>query len=176
MVIGFLRFVGLTNAAVWLGAAVFYFFGAGPASGSVELEKLIGPKNFPYFSVLIGQIFARPFFHLYLACSIVAVLHLAAEWLYLGKYPRRPWLALVLALCLFGILEGYWLQPRLAEWHRIRFTRPEQRLVADRAFRAWHTVGRAVNLLLVVGLTVYLWRIGNPSSPTRFVSTTKFRS
>jgi hypothetical protein len=175
-VIGFLRFVGLTNAAIWLGASVYYLLGAAPAARSLELQELIGLKNFAYFSIMIGQIFARPFFHLYFACSVVAVVHLMAEWLYLGKYPRRGWLALVLAVAILGTLEGYWLQPRFAQWHRLQYTSPERREAAGRAFRAWQTTARVINCFLVAGLAVYLWRVGNPPDPARFVSTSKFRS
>jgi hypothetical protein len=35
-------------------------------------------------------------------------------------------------------------------------------------------VSQVVNLLLVGGLAAYLWRAGNPSDPTRFVSALKF--
>jgi len=55
-VIGFLRIVGILNAAVWFGAAVFFTFGAGFAPFSAEMKRLLGSNNYPYFSGAIAQI------------------------------------------------------------------------------------------------------------------------
>jgi hypothetical protein len=173
-VIGFLRFVGVLNAAAWFGAALLFVFGADPATSSPPMQDLLGPKNYPYFSVAIGQILATRYFYLYLICSLVALLHLLAEWLYFGKYPHRLWLALVLGLCLFGLVQGYWLQPRLGRWHQLAYTHPQQREAADRAFRLWHNVSVTGNFLALGGLAVYLWRVANPAGTTRFVSSAKF--
>ncbi len=175
--IGLLRFVGLMNAAIWFGATVFFALNAHPALvSSAEVKDLLGPKNFPYFSVVLGQILAVHYFHLFLACSLVAILHLVAEWLYLGKYPARLWLGLVIGLWVGGLLQSYWIQPRLKEWHRAQFTQSQQGAAAARAFQIWSRFSTALNAVMLVGLGVYLWRVANPSNPTRFVSATKFRS
>ena len=61
--------------------------------------------------------------------------------------------------------------------HAIKYgvnNRPEIRESAARSFRAWHGVSQVVNLLMVGGLAVYLWRAANPADPTRFVSAVKF--
>jgi hypothetical protein len=176
-VIGFLRFVGILNAAVWFGAAIFFTFGAGLAPFSPEMEYLLGSNNFPYFSGAIAQILVARYFRLQLVCGAVAIVHLLAEWLYLGKYPRRFQMALLAGLCSAALIGGYWLQPRLKALHATKYgvnTRPEIREAADRSFRAWHGVSQVVNLLLVGGLAAYLWRAANPSDPTRFVSSVKF--
>ncbi len=181
--IGLLRFVGLINAALWFGAMVFFTFWADPIVTSEEMRGLIGQNNFPYFSTAISQLLATGFFRLYVVCSLVALLHLAAEWLYLGKYPKRLWLSLVLGLLVLGVFQAYALQPRLREWHRAEFARSEPRdssgralrEAAARAFRTWHAVSRGLDVVLVAGVGIYLWRVGNPSDPARFVSTAKFR-
>ena len=175
--IGLLRFVGLMNAAIWLGATVFFALSVNPAFvSSAEVKELLGPKNFPYFSVALGQIVSAHYFHLYVTCSLVALLYLVAEWLYLGKYPQRAWLALVVGLWVAGLLQAYWIQPRLKEWHRLQFTQTQQRATAGRAFRVWRGFSTTLNVLVVLGLTAYLWRVANPSDTARFVSATKFRS
>lgn len=161
---------------MWFGAAVFYLFSAGPATTSREMQELIGAKNFEYFSVAIGQIVTARFFGLYAVCSVMALVYLVAEWLYLGKYARRGWLGLVAGLGLLGLVQGSWLQPRLKQLHRIQWTRPQQREAAVRAYHAWQVVSSGTNLIMVIGLGVYLWRVANPPDSTRFVSTTKFRS
>src|SRR5690242_20155814 len=107
------------NAAIWFGAAMFAFLGAGPAlANSPAVQQLLGTKFFPFYSVALAQIVLARFFSFYMICSVVALLHLLAEWLYFGKYPSRVWLTLLFGLCLAGLFQAFWLQPRLAEWHR----------------------------------------------------------
>ena len=166
------------NAAVWFGAAVFFALGVGPAATSPQMRELIGANNFPYYSQAIGNIFASRFFHLYSACSVVGLAYLIAEWLYFGKYPPRRWLALVLGLILLGIARGYAVQPALNKLKNLehgRASRIEERQAAARAFQSWSFVARSLDILLAAGLALYLWRVGNPAEPTRFVGT-KFRS
>src|SRR4030095_2945285 len=90
-VIGFLRSLGVLNAAIWLGAVVFYTFGAVPGLTCQAAQALLGPRNFGYFSVAMADLVTTRLFHLQLVCAVVAVLHLMAEWLYLGKVPQRLW-------------------------------------------------------------------------------------
>jgi hypothetical protein len=176
-VIGFLKFVGLLNGAVWFGAAIFFTFGVGLAPFSMEMKTLLGPNNAPYFSGAIAQIFIARYFRCQLACAVVAALHLLAEWLYLGKSPQKLQVGLLVVLTAAALTGGYWLLPRMKALHATKYgvnTRPEVREAADRAFRAWHSVAEVVNVLTVGGLAVYLWRTTNPPDPTRFVSAVKF--
>ena len=90
---------------------------------------------------------------------------------------RIATLTLAIGLASAALIGGYWLQPRMKALHTTKYglnTRPEIREAADRSFRAWHGVAQVVNMLMVGGLTVYLWRVTNPSDPTRFVSAMKF--
>jgi hypothetical protein len=167
------------NAAVWFGAAAFYVLGAGPALRSSGLRDLIGTNNLPYFSFAIQHLVAVSFFHLYLACSIVALLYLMAEWLYFGKYPPKSWLVFICCLVLLGGFRGFWVQPSLQSLHQAqhgRQTAAPERQVAARAFETWSSVARYLDLVLVASLAFYVWRTANPSDPMRFVSATKFRS
>jgi len=178
LVIGFLRFVGLMNAAVWFGAAVLFVFGVEPAATSEQMRALIGAANFPYYGEAIRSLEAVSYFRIYLTCSVIALIYLIAEWLYFGKYPPRRWLILVLSLILLGFIRGYWLEPALSKLHRLEYGRAtpvEQREVAARAFRNWKMIARSIDVLLAVGLGFYVWRVANPAEPMRFVSA-KFRS
>ena len=171
--IGFLRFVGILNAGVWFGTAIFFTFGVGSAPFSPEMKTLLGPNNAPYFSGAIAQILIARYFRFQIACALIAFVHLLAEWLYLGKYPQRLQVALVIGLSAAALLGGCWLQPRMRALHATKYalnTRPEIRAAADRSFRAWHGAAQVINLLMVGGLAAYLWRATNPSDPTRFVS------
>jgi hypothetical protein len=91
--------VGILNAGVWFGGAVFFTFGAGLAPFSQEMKTLLGPNNYPYFSGAIAQILIARYFHFQLICGVIAVLHLLAEGLYLGKHPRKLQVALLIGLC-----------------------------------------------------------------------------
>ncbi len=176
-VIGFLRMVGLVNAAVWFGAAVFYLFGAGPLTHSTAMQGLLGPRNFPYFSQAIEQLLTARYFHLHIICGLIALAHLTAEWLYLGKYPRRFWLGLTLGLAVWGLVNDYSVQPRLKTFNERQHTaaKSELRDAARRSFIIWNTVTQSFNYLMAVGLAVYFWRQANPPDPARFVPTAKFR-
>ena len=175
--IGLLRFVGVLNAAVWLGTAIFFTFGAGPALFSPEMKQLLGPSNFPYFSGAVAEVLIRRYFYFQVVCGVVAVVHLLAERLYLGKHPHKLQVGLLIGLCSAVLIGTCWLQPKLRDLHTVKYgvnTRPEAREAAARSFKTWHGMSQVINLLLVGGLTVYLWRTANPSDSTRFVSAVKF--
>ena len=174
--IGWLRFVGLTNAAVWFGAAFFCLLGALPSASSREMQELLGSNNFPYFSVAIGQVLQTRYFHWHLVCSAVALLHLVAEWLYFGKYPQKVALGLLAALCFIGLLQACWLQPRLKELHQLQHARTQQREAAARAYHVSDGFAEILNVAMLGGLALYLWRVANPPDVTRFVTPAKFRS
>jgi hypothetical protein len=178
-VIGFLRFVGILNAAIWLGTAIFFTFGAGPAAFSSEMHDLIGPKNYPYFSSAIAQILLGRLYLWQLACGFVAVLHLLAEWLYLGRTPNRAWVGLMAGVVALGLFGSYWVQPKMREWHNQSFAvnaRPDRREAAAHSFQTWQNTSQVVNLLLIAGLSAHLWRMAGRAEATRFVSSSKFRS
>ena len=166
------------NAAVWFGAAVFFTFVLGSAPFSQEMKDLLGPKNSPYFTGAIAQIFIARYFRLQLVCGVVALLHLLAERVYLGRTPHKLSFGLLIALVLGGWLGGHWVQPKMKQLHTIKYavsTPRQEREAADSSFRAWHGVSQGMNLLMLAGLGFYLWRVANPADPARFVSTTKFR-
>jgi hypothetical protein len=166
------------NAAVWFGAAIFFTFGIGAAPFSQEMKTLLGGKNFSYFSGAIAQIYIARYFYLHLICGAVALVHLLAEWIYLGRTPQKFALGLLMALIAAGVLGGTVLQPKMKELHSKKYTSSsaQARESADRSFRTWHGASQGINLLMLCGLAIYLWRVANPADPARFVSTTKFRS
>jgi Domain of unknown function (DUF4149) len=179
-VIALLRFIGVMNAAVWLGAAVFFVVGASPAISSTETQSLLGQKFFPYFSGAILQIVQTRYFHLHLACSVVAVLHFLGEYLYLGRRVEKFSVALLIGLLTLSVLGGSWLQPKLQKLHATRYladarVTPEERQNAAKAFNFWRGVSQLLNFMMIGGLVVYVWSVANPSDAPRFVSAGKFR-
>ena len=173
--IGLLRFVGLINAAIWFACALLVLLAVEPAATSSDMAGLLSQRNFPYFSVAISHVIIGRFVGLYLICSLIALLHLAAEWLYLGKYPHRAWVGLVVLLGLIGLGENYWLIPKLRAWHYARSAPQAKNQVADRSYRYGHMLFESINLFAIAGLSVYLWRVAYPPDPARFVSAPKFR-
>lgn len=174
--IGFLRFVGLLNATVWFGAAVFFTVGAAPAIFSQDMRRLLGDNNYPYFSGAIAQIIIARYFHLQLACGIVALLHALAEWLYLGRPLRRLGLGLLVGLFALGLAGGFWMQPKIKELHAAKYAVNQPASVRDakeKSLRLWHGMAEAANLLMLAGLAVYVWRVAHPVSTARFVTPTR---
>lgn len=177
-VIATVRFIGLMNAAIWLGSAVFAILGAGRVLTSDAMLAILGAKHFPYFSGAIAELVASRFWHLHIACSSVALLHLAAESLYFGRGLRKPWLILLLALLCLGTLQVGVIQPNTHKLHLAahavnRTTAARQK--SAQTLHAWRTVSGTFDLLMLAGLGAYLWRIANPPDSTRFISPGKYR-
>ena len=168
-VISFLRFLGVLNAAVWFGAAVFVTFFAGPAFFSDRMIHALADQR--YYAGAAAQVFLGRYFILHYVCGALAVVHLAAEWLYLGRRLTRFTLGLltvIIALTLFG---GGWMQPKLHGLHHAMYfgATPAEQAAATKTFRAWHGASQAANLAVVCGLLVYFWRLTHPRR-TREVS------
>lgn len=176
--IGFLRFVGMLNAAIWLGAALFYTVSVAPAVVSRDMLALLG-KNFPFYSGSVSQIVLTRYFYWHTVCAFIALLHLLAEWLYLGRVVHRLWSGLLAVLLALGLFGSFWLSPKLARLHRAQHylnVRPADREAASKSFRLWQGVFQALNVLMIGGVAVYFWRATNPPDALRFVSPVQFRS
>ncbi len=172
-----LRLIGVMNAAVWFGGALFFSFGVAPAFFSQEMKGLFGEV---YTGVIAQLVFER-YFVLFYWCGAIAVVHLLAEWVYLGKPLHRLTLGILIGVYLIGLFGGLWLQPKLQRLHQTKYARaelvtPALRTQAARSFRIWHGVSEITNLLALGGLAVYTWRVSNPPNQTRFSSAAKFRS
>jgi len=177
-VIGFLKFVGILNAAVWLGATIFHLFGESPALHSEAMQTLLGAKYYPFFSGAIAQIVADRFFHWLLACGFLGLAHLVAERLYLGKTSQRLGFGLVLGVLAASLCLGLLVQPKIRMWHvqshAVNATAP-QRAACQKTLRAWNAVAWMLHLVLISGLGVHLWRMANPPEQKRFISPSQFR-
>jgi hypothetical protein len=179
-VIGLLRFIGVINAAVWLGGAFFCVFEIRPSLFSSEMNTLLGAGNssfFPQFSVALAQIVIRRGLEFQIVCAVIAWFQLLAEWLYLGRPSRRFSFSVLAGLVVLVFVNSAWLQPRLREFHTARFraVQSAEREVAARSYRTWQPVSDGLQLLVIGGLLVYIWRVTNPPDPARFVSSVKFR-
>lgn len=177
--IDLLRFIGLVNAAVWFGSAVYHMAGVGPVPNSDSLRELLGPANAPYFAGAIDLLLQRRLFWVHLVCGSIALLHIFGEWIYLGRSPRRSWAGLLAGLFALNLLSGMWLQSNLARLHTASYAvnfAPDQRQAAHRSFKIWNGADGFLQFALLVGTGIYFWRISHPAEPVRFTSSVKFRS
>lgn len=160
----------MLNAAIWLGAALFYTVSVAPAVISSDMLALLG-KNFPFYSGSVSQIILMRYFYWHTVCGFVALLHLLVEWLYLGRTVHRVWSGLLAGLLALGLMGSFWLGPKLNKLHREHYfnVRPADREAAGKSFRLWHGVFQAVNVLMIGGVAVYFWRATNPPDALRFV-------
>jgi hypothetical protein len=166
-VIGFLRFVGVANAAVWFGASIFFTFSIGPAFFS---DKMIGLLTRPYAGAA-AQIVIERYYFFHELCGGVALAHLVAEWLYMGKPLQRLTLWLLLGIFALGLVGGHSVQPKLRALHRTIYgpgSTPQQIVEAKQSFKLWHAASQALNLVVLGGVAVYLWRATTPGSGYRY--------
>ena len=172
-----LRFIGVMNAAVWFGGAWFFTFAVAPAFLAPEMQAILGEV----YAGVIAQMLVARYFHLVYACGALAILHQAAEWLYLRRILPRLTLGLLLATLSLGLIGGLWLQPKLRNLHQVENGRegvypPEQKEAAARAFVWWQGVSQVLNILALGGLSIYFWRVTQAANAPRFIPAIKFRS
>ena len=177
-----IRFIGVMNAAIWLGAVVFFTFAAAPAFFTGEIKTL---GLHPFWPGAMAQLVLARFFYLQYVCGAIAMAHLLAEWVYLGRPLSRLTLGILIGLLCIGFVGGLGLQPKLKRLNLVKYSMSEEykpakipdeeRIAANKSFRVWHGVASSINLLALAGLVVYFWRVTHPTDNLRFVSATQFR-
>jgi len=174
-VIAFLRMLGIMNAAVWFGAALFFTFGIAPAFFTPEMKRLLGD----IYSGLVAQMVLERYFVLHHCCAAVALMHQLAEWVYLGKRLNRLTFGLLATIILLSIAGGPVLTPRLKELYTVKYSAQAttaQKEEAAAVFRKWHGISQVMNMAVLIGLATFAVRLSlPPSNGTRFAPG-KFRS
>jgi hypothetical protein len=173
-VLSFLRISGLIVAAIWLGAAVFFTFFAGPAFFSPEMAQIL-PK--PHAGAA-AQVLIKRYFLLHVLCGGLALIHLGLGWLYAGRPIRALHLWLLIALFGIGLVGRVALIPKMQSWqfkmYSTRFP-AEQVAAARKSFGLWHGITQGVNLLVLAGLFAHLVRTDRDNQIAHFISSSKFR-
>lgn len=144
-----------------------------PALFTPQLKRLLTDAGVGFAA---ESVVAR-FFVVQYWCAGIALAQMVAEWFYNG---RRLWrLNFGLALCVLALdlAGGLWAQPKMVLLHKLKYFGHtlEQQEQAARTFAAWHTTSEAVNLLVIIGLIWFLWRVSTEPEPERFVSFSKMR-
>ncbi len=179
----FLKWVGLTNSAFWLGASLFFTFAVGPAFFSEKgLAIFGGPQNAGgarYYAGAMAQIVLERYFLMQQICGGLALAHIFVAWIYTGRPLQRTIIGMVAGAFLIGCVEGHWIQPQLHELHltmhglggQITKTQAEK---ARKSFAVWHGFSQVINLAALVGISGYFWRLNRAESGPRFTTQTKF--
>jgi hypothetical protein len=167
-----LRFIGLVNAAVWLGAGVFFTLGVGQAVFSDELKRIFDK----YYVGIIAQHLIGTYFTFHIVCGCIALAHYLTET-FLTRRAFRKWTLAVIGIpLLLGLLGAFALQPKMRTLYQVMYRAPvEQRDPAAKQFRVLHGLSQVMNLISIVCIGAAFWRLANPPESPRFVSTQKFR-
>jgi uncharacterized membrane protein len=171
-VLAVLRMVGIFNAAVWLGSAVFFTFGVAPATFAPEMKRIFGD----YYTGVIGQQLIGRYFTLNWICALIALAHFLGEMIYAGKSFHRFTFGLLLLVLCFGLLGQHLFAPRIKELQQLKYRGPvEQREPAAQQLKRLHATTMIGNLFCLVALVIYTWRVTHPPDHVRFASAQKFR-
>jgi hypothetical protein len=167
-----LRIIGVFNAAIWLGSAVFFTVGVAPGIFSEEMKRVFGP----YYIGVIGQNVIGRYFAVNLVCCGIAFIHFFAEIIYTGKPFRRFTFGLLIGILSLGLLGAYVFAPKIKTVHHLKYMGdPVVRPTAQQQLTRLHAVSSIGNIISLIALIIYTWQVTNPPDYTRFVSAQKFR-
>ena len=168
-----LRAISIFNAAVWLGASLFFAFIVAPTLLATPMKTNLGA----FWAGFATQAIIAKLFWLHYACATIALVASALEHLYAGR-PMEKTLTWVLLLVLgLGLIGGFGLQPVLKDIHLKKYqSRPNspEQIEATRSFRLWHGVSQAANLVCLLGISFYLWKTAIPRTGQRAASIPRF--
>lgn len=165
----FIRFVGVVNITVWFGAAVFFTIAAGPAFFSAEMLSFL-PRA---YAGRAAEVIIERYLLFQQWCGAIALLHVLVEYLYSGRQVDRWSLGLLSTLFVFALIGSYWLLPHMHDLQRTMYAPAAtavQQAAARSRFGLLHGASYMVNILMILGLLYYLWRLTRSSQPLRFGS------
>lgn len=167
-----LRIIGVFNAAIWLGSAVFFTFGIAPGIFSDEMKRVFGD----FYTGVIAQNLIGRYFLVNLICAAIALVHFFGEMIYAGKPFRRFTFGLLIAVFALGLLGGYVFTPKMKELHQLKYRGSEEQQATARAQHSrFHAISMIGNFISLIAIIIYTWQVTNPPDHTRFVSAQKFR-
>lgn len=170
-----IRFIGIVNAAIWLGSAVCFTVVVGPAFFSPEM---LGVFPRPYAARAVEVVLSR-LYSFQMLCAFVALLHLGIEYFQQPRPPSRFHAGLLSVLLLLNLGGAFWLLPTLHHLQAVKYSPQaavEEQTAAGRRFAFWHGTSQVVNLGVLAALGFHLWRVTRPAEKPRFSSFGKFRS
>jgi hypothetical protein len=164
-----IRFIGLLNAAVWLGAAVFFTLAARPAFLSAEMLSFLPRAH----ASRAAGVMLDHYFVLQQWCAGVALAHLLLEYVLSGRYMGGWVLGLLPAMLGVSVAGGRWLAPALHELQRVNYSAlaaAAEKADAASRLTALNVGFEVVNALVILALLYYLWRLSRPANGPRFAT------
>lgn len=170
----FLRVTGIINAAVWLGATVFFALVVWPGFASPEMARILPPLH----RGAAAQVIMDRYFLIQYCCGSIALAHWLAEWLYAGHRLQRWTLSWIVGLVVLQLVSGLWVEPKLKRLNWDLYgprSTPQQREHASKTWSLWQAVVQISNLIVMAGLSAYVWEQSTPAAAPRFVAAAKLR-
>jgi hypothetical protein len=170
-----IRFIGVLNAAVWLGAAVFFTLAVGPAFLSAEMLSFLPHAH----ASRAAEVMLDRYFVVQQWCAGVALAHLLLEYAQSGRYVGGWVLGLLAGLLGVSVAGGRWLGPTLHELQRVKYSTlaaAAQKAEATSRFMALNLGFEVVNVLVILVLLYYLWRLSRPTNGARFAGLDRRKS
>lgn len=171
-----IRFIGLLNAAVWLGATVFFTFFVGTAFFTPEAKQLM---ILPHIPGAVAQMIIVRYLTLQEWCAGIALVHLVLEWFLTGKVFPKASLFVLVGLLGISLLGSRLLVPKMRYLHLVKYavqSKPEERAAAERSFAILHGTSSATNLLALGGLLFYYWKVSMGNQGGRTGGGMRFRA
>ena len=167
-----IQLIGILNAAIWLGGAVFFTFIAGPAFFSPDLEPILPkPENGIAARYLIGKFAAFQ-----IACASIAVINLIVGCNWKAYSNPKPQALILAAIILLTGAGMFFLTPKMDALHQLKYAdyfglqaTDEKKDAASRAFGQMHGLLQVGNLLVLVGLLlnfVLCWKTASEPRQT----------
>lgn len=167
---GLIRFVGIANVAVWLGAVVFFTVAGGPAFFSAEMANVLPRQHAGRVAeIIIGRLATVQIW-----CAAIALFHLLAEHLFNGKRVERRIVVGLSVLLTINLAAKFWLLPKMHQLQTVRYaetTTPELKAAAISQFGLLHGLSWIGNLIVIAALGYYLWTLTRPPQPLGRFST-----
>ena len=169
---GFLRFVGIVNAAIWFGGGLIFTLIILPGVFSQDVHTLFGEEEkYKYYAGGVAMVLFGRFFVLQYICGVIALLHLFAEKLYLGRAISALSLAIVVGALFISLIGGGVVQPHLRDFRQTMYSlkaSADEKAFATHSFGVWHGLSEAANLFMLAGLLAHLMRVSRPEEPGRY--------
>lgn len=176
-----IRTIGLLNAAIWFGTAVFFTAGVAPAFFSTKMLSLFGGETSFYSRAYAGWaniIVLERYFYWQYVCGGIALCHLVFEWFYGGQLISRFKPGILALVCSINLISGIFLMPQIKQLHIEKYdvrSGVARREAAASSFKILHGISWGLNLIVIAGTGAYFYILTNQAVEHRLVLRDKFR-
>lgn len=179
--IRYIRIIGLFNAAIWFGMAVFFTAGVSPTFFSHKILSLFGGENSLYSRAYAGAVnvtVLEKYYYWHYICGVIAFCHLVFEWLFGGYLISRFKPSLLVLICSINLICGIFLMPPLKKFQLQKYdlkAPPTLREAASSSFKTLHLISYSLNLVVIVSTGLYFYNFTNHINEQRLVIKDKIR-